>query len=129
MAFKLTTAEVNLRDELQGELSKAWDEIVVAVKEYNRIQADAKVKVEDAVITFNKIAENVKAFTDAIAEGAQTEISTRSVEWRESESGEDAGIWRDEWKGYYLEEIDPDWPRAIDIDKPDIDLTALPVEA
>jgi hypothetical protein len=129
MVFKLTTSEIHLRDELQSDLIKAWEAAQEAMREFNAAQRAAKAKVEDAVIMFNKIAENTKAFTDAIAERAQEEIDARSPGWREGECGANAGHWRDEWKTFFIDELDPDWPCSIDIDKPYMDLTELPEEA
>jgi hypothetical protein len=129
VSFKLTTAEIRLRDDLQNELNKAWDLVVAAAREHNRIQALARVPVQEAVIAFNRIAEHAKSFTEAIAVRAQEEISTRSQTWLEGDNGEAATFWRDEWKGFDIDELDPEWPEAIDIRKPDMDLIDLPTEA
>jgi hypothetical protein len=129
MSFKLTTAEYRLRDELQCELSKAWDEVEDAERAFNRAMGDAKIKVEDAISAFNTIATHAQSFAKAIADRAQDEINLRSQTWLESEAGEEASYWRDEWKGFDIDDVDVDWPDWLDIDEPDIDMMALPEES
>jgi hypothetical protein len=129
MSFKLTTAECRTRDDLQGELSKAWSDIEEAEQAFNKAMVAAKVNVENALGRFNQVAEHAQAFAEAIAERAQEEINARSVTWLESESGEAASFWRDEWKCFSIDDVDPDWPEYLDLDEPDFNLIDLPEEA
>jgi hypothetical protein len=129
MSFKLTTAEIRLRDELQGELSKAWEEVETAEHAFNKAMHEAKAKVEDAVSAFNNIATHAQSFAKAIADRAQDEINLRSQTWLESENGGEASYWRDEWKCFSIDDIDIDWPDWLDLDEPNIDLMELPEEA
>ena len=129
MTFKLTSAELHALEELESDLDKAWDATVGAVIEYNKTQALAQMIVDTAVSRFNRTAELVKSFTDAIAERAQEQISTHSDAWRDSDSGEAARLWRDEWRHFYIEELDPVYPKPLHIDKPYMDLDNLSEEA
>jgi hypothetical protein len=129
MSFKLTTAEYRLRDELQADLDKAWADVEEAERAFNRAVSDAKTRVEDSVSAFNQIAAHAQSFSKAIAERAQDEINIRSQTWLESENGEEASFWRDEWKSFDIIDIDIDWPNRLDIDRPDMNLLELPEEA
>jgi len=128
MAFKLTKDEVKARDELSDDLHIAWGKVDEAVAKFNAIVDEAKGEIELAVEKFNEVVERSNEFTGGVAQRAEDEFDERSENWQSGDKGDAASTWKDEWANAELEALDIEWPDELNIDQPEIDLTALPEE-
>lgn len=97
MAFKLTRAQISLRADLHRRLDIAAE------------------RVSDAIVAYNDLLGDVRAFAESVAGEAQDEFSVRSEHWQESRRGEAAQAWIDAYQ-------DADF---VDLDEPDFHTDAL----
>lgn len=131
MAFKLTKDEMKTKTELGESLEKAWASVEEAVGVYNDDIKVAKEKVTKVIASFNDVAAQAATFIAGVAERAEGEIGDKTEKWQESEKGEAAASWKDEWSEFDADgiEIMDWWPEELVIEQPTVvDLDALPEE-
>lgn len=86
--MKLTTAETNARDAHIEALNTAHAAMVEAIRAYNAALAVAAT------------------FAEKIATERREEWDGRSERWQESDAGQNAATFVEEWEGFETEEID-----------------------
>jgi hypothetical protein len=131
MAFKLDKKETARQEELVADLRKASSELEDAVSVYNDALEKLKAPVEEALKKYNDVVEEARGFSADIASRADDEITDKSERWQESERGEAASSWKDEWENASLDEIEIEFPDEIAVagnDHADT-LEGLPTEA
>lgn len=130
MAFKLTKVEVEQRDQLVAALNTKYAALEDAVSEYNAKLAELREPLQHALDGYNEAVEQARGFAEDIASQIDNDIEDKSEKWQESERGEAAIAWRDEWQGIDLSEIDLDLPGDLEVEATDhaADLEALSSE-
>jgi len=130
MAMKLNKQDEKKRDELVSELNKLRTEIEEAIGKFNDGVATLKEPVTAAIEKYNAELENARAWTEDIANQAESEFDEKSDKWQEGERGEAARSWIDEWQSAELEEFQLEFPDELADDLPDHieTLENLPVE-
>lgn len=118
MAFKLDKQESLRRAGLVASLQEAWGKIEDAVDVYNDAVAELKGPVAEAIEAYNEIATEAAGFAEDVATRAEGEFDDKSEKWQESERGQAAGGWRDEWQSLDLATIEPEFPDDLAIDDP-----------
>jgi hypothetical protein len=100
-----------------------------AVTAFDDAVAIAWEAVADAIADANDAAAAVTAFLEARVADWEDEFGDRSERWQQSDKGEEARQWIDEWDDFArkLEPAAHDAPEPIEIELPDYD--ALPEEA
>jgi hypothetical protein len=131
MAFKLTKDEQKTKTELSANLEKAWASVEDAVGAYNDEVNVAKQKITAVIASFNDTAAQAATFIQEVASRAEGEIDEKTEKWQESDKGQEAVSWKDEWSEFDADGIENiDWPEELAIEQPTVvDLDALPEEA
>ncbi len=128
MAFKLTKDETGQRQELSRKLSEAAAKLSGAIDAFNAGLEQLKAPVEAAADEYNSLISDAREFAENIASQADADIGDKSDRWTESDRGQAAVQWRDEWQGISMDDVDVQYPD--DIDPPDLDhsdnLEAMP---
>lgn len=96
--MKLTTAETNARDAHIEALNTAHAAMVEAIRAYNAALAAAAT------------------FAETIATERREEWDGRSERWQESDAGQNAATFVEEWEGFEAEEIDEPENAADDLE-------------
>ena len=132
MAFKLTKAEDQRRMDYVTSLNELKSKLEDAIGEFNAKREELKAPVEAAFNAYKEALAEAKGFAEDIASAAEGQIDDKSERWQESERGEAARSWQQEWEGAELDEPD-DIDFGDDLDTPDLDhadtLENLPIEA
>jgi hypothetical protein len=119
MAFRITKAEADRREELVKRLEAQWGVVEDSVREYNEAVQSLREPVENALNLYNEIVQEARGFADDIANEHTDAFDDKSERWQDSETGEAVREWVDEWQNVVLEEIAPDWPADLDITDPE----------
>lgn len=119
MAFKLTKDESAQRDKILAELNETRDVLEAAISAYNSVVEEAKPPVEEALEKYNAVVERAQSFAVDIANQAETDIDEKSEAWQESERGEAAVEWKDEWLDAEFSAYELEFPDELQFDQPD----------
>ena len=119
MSFKLTKEQRERRDELVEAFHEASSGLETAIAEYNAKLEEMKAPVEAALAKYNEVGNDAREFADEISGWAGGEIQERSERWQESERGQAAQSWCDEWSNLTFDEVTIDLPEEITLDDPD----------
>lgn len=129
--FKLTKAELAQRADLVAALSIASGVLTDAIDEFNASLAAAREKLESIVNDYNETLSKARDFAEDIAQSRRDEWNDKSERWQESEAGQNANAFVDEWEGIELDDIEIEFPEPIE--EPDIthgdDLETAPTVA
>jgi hypothetical protein len=128
MALKLSKTDATRRADYVQQLHDKWLAVQTAVEVFNERTAALHEDVDKAVEEYNELLSEVRGFAEYIAIAADDEIGNKSDKWAESERGEAATSWRDQWEGYSPDEIEVTYPDDLMIEDPQHadDLEALP---
>lgn len=126
MAFKLSKAESNTKNELATNLRKAHQEMT----ERAQVAHEAVSDLNDAIHYYNSVLSDVEAFRDERVQVWRDGYDDKSEKWQEGEKAEAASTLMEEWEGLDLSEVETvEVPSAApDVSHAD-DLDALPSEA
>jgi chromosome segregation ATPase len=119
MAFRLTKAEVQQREEIAAALDAAGTTLNAAVETYNAACEEAWKDVLKAQTAYNQQVEVAQAFITEIHETRQSEFDDKSEKWQDGEAGQAVSGWLEQWE-VELDEIEIDKPDGFD----DLDLDA-----
>jgi hypothetical protein len=108
MAIKLTKAEVIRQTKLVAELRVQEYAMTAAIEDFNTAMDSARVDLREAVEKYNEVISEVNGFALDIATRLQDEIDEKSEKWQESEKGEAAVAFKDEWEQIDGGELDAD---------------------
>lgn len=115
MAFKLTKADMARRDDLINKLSELRDELEQRVEDVNDALDTAVEALRQGIVEYNELLEEARGFTADIVSQAQEDIADKSERWQESERGEAAQGWADEWENAYFEDVETPQIERIDL--------------
>ena len=128
--FKLAKEEISTRNAIQTKLNDAWAEVEKSVGDFNDAVQELRGPVDTAVTKFNEAAAEANEFAANVAARASEEFDNKSENWQESDKGQEASSWKDEYENFTMDELEEGWPDDLDIPQPDIDIeAALPQEA
>lgn len=123
MAFKLTKPEMVRRDYLVAKLAEMRDELEKRVEDVNDALDTAVEALRQGIVEYNELVEEARGFSSDIASQAQEDIGDKSERWQESERGEAAKSWADEWESADFEDVELPQIERIDLGALDHDGT------
>ncbi len=127
----LSADDSKRRDGYVSELQELHGKLVDAIAVYNAALAVARGELMLAYNAYNSTVNEAKGFADDIASVNQEIYDERSEKWQESEKGEAAKEWIDEWESAELEEFEDPFADEEELEAPDCvseKLEALNVE-
>jgi hypothetical protein len=131
VSFKLDKADKQRRGELVEQLSAAAAKVEDAINVYNAGLEALKGPLEAEIEAYNALVTEARDFAEDRANVADEAISDKSDKWQESERGEAAVAFRDEWQNLSLDDVEIDLPD--DVETPALDhsetLDGAPEEA
>lgn len=98
MSFKLTKAESEKKSILESALSDARDEITKKYEEINVKIAALNAELDEAHVSYNNIVSDAYDFVLGIADSRGDEFDDKSERWQESDKGDAASSWINEYK-------------------------------
>ena len=117
MALKLTKDEIKQKDDHVSELEKQMANMENAVNVFNAAMETARVDLRDAVSKYNEALTAARGFAEDIASRLENEIDDKSEKWQESDKGQAAASFKDDWEGVELQDdLDADEIAPGDID-------------
>lgn len=117
MAIRLTRAEQKRLMELNRRAIDARGKLDRALEVLNiRLQNAVADFNDNALARYNEAVEEAQAFRDQITERLDTEIGKRSDDWRQTDAGENAIEFTEEWSAVDFEEIEVIEIEVIEID-------------
>ena len=130
MAFKLDKDGVERREKLVAELREKADKVEDAIAVYNDLVKAARLDVEAALTAYNETLQEVAGFAEDIVSQADQDLSEKSEKWQDSERGQAALAWKEEWDTAMFEQLEIEFPDDIEAPEPTHadDLEALATE-
>ena len=113
MAFRLTNRESSLRDEYVHRLRKAHEDVTAAMVDFNEKLDKLTGDVNQAVARYNEVQADAQEFISNITARLEEEVNDKSEKWQESDRGQAASTFLDEWNI----ELDP----MADLELPPVD--------
>jgi ClpP class serine protease len=128
---KLTKEQEERRTKILLELREAAQEVESKVGNYNAARDQAWADVEAAVEHYNTVRGEAEELRDEVVNDAQAAIGDKSENWQESDKGQEAASWVEEWENLELDELSVDEPDELSADEPSHadDLENLPGES
>lgn len=117
--FKLTKAELEARADLVGKLNDSATALMKTIDEYNDELERLRGPIEDALSAYNELVAEARDFASDVASQADSDIADKSEKWQDSERGQAAIAFKDEWEGLVLEDVEIDFPEELSVDEPD----------
>ena len=117
--FKLNKTQQDERDNLIDALRERAQKIHDTIIDYNNIMEEQKDRVIQALNEYNGIMEEARTFVDGIGTKAQDAIDEKSDKWKESENGEKASNFAEEWSNADMFDHEIEFPDPIDPEMPD----------
>src|SRR5262245_21534791 len=118
MAFKLTKEEIAKRDEIFAALNEKYAELETAVGEYNEAVGKAQTEVENVLAEYNKVLADARELAQDIANDADSEMMEKSEKWADSDAGQAAQAFKDEWEGLNLDDLEIEFPGELVVEDP-----------
>lgn len=130
MPFKLSKDELAQRDLLIDKLNAASSALTDAINAYNEGIALLKEPAERALEAYNEAAVAAREFAADIASQAEQDMSEKSEKWLESDRGQAAEAFKQEWESAELDDIELEFPEELSFDDPDYAATldGIPTE-
>jgi predicted nucleic acid-binding Zn-ribbon protein len=131
VAFKLTKHDAARRAEHVEKLTEAAAKLEDAVVVFNAGLEQLKGPLTAALAEYNSVLAEARGFAEDIASQADSELDEKSERWRDSDRGQAAVAFKDEWEGLALDELElelPDEARLPDEDHAAV-LEGAPTEA
>lgn len=130
MAFKLTASQLASRDHLDQSMNEAHAALKEGITQFNEKLEKLRAELEDIERVYNERVQAVRDFMEEVTTAAEEEFEPHSEQWKESEEGEAAQKWMEEWFGALntLEDLSIEYPQDIvldDIEEPPV-LAELP---
>jgi archaellum component FlaC len=119
MTFKLSIAKAAERDNYVDALRERSEKIKDAIVAFNEEMERQKDNVILALNEYNGIMEEVRVFVDAVRQTAQDAFEEKSEKWQESDNGQKAANFIEEWDNADLFDHEIDFPEPIDPEAPD----------
>lgn len=129
--MKLSKQERAQRDALVTLISDAALKLHAAVDEFNLGLDALKAPVDAALDTYNAAVDEARAFVVDVAQRLNDELGGRSAKWLESDRGQAAAQFKEDWENFDPEEVELDLPDEVNFDDPECgnELEALATEA
>lgn len=108
--LKLSKKQQAERDELIASLAAAKEQLIEARQSVE----DAVSQYNDRVNEVNEVAASINEFCENIVSRAEEEMEGRSEKWLESDRGEAAAAWIEDWQNVSLDIME-----CIEVDFPD----------
>lgn len=117
MALKLTKDEIKQRDGFIADLEKGSSNLEEAFKVFNSVLEGARIDLRDAVGKYNEALAAARGFAEDIASRLEDEIDDKSEKWQESDKGQAAAAFKDDWESVeFQDDLDADEIAPGDID-------------
>lgn len=97
MAFKLTKAENNRREELVASIEIATTPLSAAITEANEAIVAIVASLNEKVAAYNEVLSEARDFAATLVERLQEEFDDKSEKWQEGERAEAASEFIDSW--------------------------------
>jgi hypothetical protein len=114
MAIKLTKDENEQRDELVAELEIAGGALHTAMEEVAEMVKEANEIAAAAIAAYNEALADAREFVETTASRLRDELDGRSEKWLESDKGQAAIEFVEQWEGETFDDLE--WE---DIDPPE----------
>lgn len=128
--MKLNKTEQAQKLALYDALAEATSKLEQAANTFNEVKTQALGVLNDEVRAYNIVLDTVRDFVEGITSQLVDNIEEKSEKWQESDNGQTAIAFKDEWENFEIEpldEIDVDDIEMFDNDTADR-LSDLPVE-
>jgi hypothetical protein len=131
MAFKLDKQEKERRDQIVADIYESAGKLEDAIAVYNDEMTKLRGPLDEAIRNYNEVVESARGFAEDIASAADCAIDDKSEKWQDSDNGQAAVLWKDEWESASFDEIEVEYPDDLTIDGIDhaATLDQLPEEA
>ena len=96
-------------------IRKTRDELDAAVEKFNARNAESLVPVEAAIDKLNAALIAAAEWRDGVTQEMERYAVDRSERWRESEAGQNFKLWKDQFLGLFLDEIELEKPDDLEI--------------
>lgn len=133
MAFKLTRAEEYRLELLRDKLADARLTLEAVFNAQSAIIEDAYAAINAALAPYNEIVEEARGFVEDIASEREGEWDDKSERWQESDRGEAARDWFEQWQSAAecdietIDDLEPVLPEFDPVDVSEL-LENLPTE-
>lgn len=117
--MKLTKHEQEQKAEWEKKITAARKALQDAVDIYNTQLENLTEVLKDAVDVYNDIVNDCTAFCEDIANEIDSELEERSEKWLESDKGQAAISWGDQWKDFSCLQEDLELPDEVVLDSDD----------
>jgi predicted nucleic acid-binding Zn-ribbon protein len=115
MALKLTKKELAERTKLCDDVRSAADVLEEALTDFQDAVQTAYDALQDKVTAYNETLAPLREFKDDISSRLEEEISDKSERWQESDKGQAASEWQQEWANADIEDIELDGVPTLDL--------------
>lgn len=112
VAYELTQEEDARRDGLVARLGELREGVEGALETFAEKLDEAWAPVKDAVSAYNEVLSEARGFAEDVASLRREAFDGRSERWRESDEGERAGSWVEEWERAEFPELELERPEA-----------------
>lgn len=116
MPFKLTKADMKLRDEILEKLSAQKGKLDAAIAKFNDMVAIAHADVKACVEGYNEVLSEAREFAADTATQASDDYDAKSERWQESAKGQAAAEFKSAWEDVGLAYVKVDAPERLSID-------------
>jgi hypothetical protein len=133
MAFKLTRSEESRLELLRDKLADARLTLEAVFNAQSAVIEDAYAEINAALAPYNEIVEEARGFVEDIASEREGEWDDKSERWQESDRGQAARDWFEQWRSAAeceietIDDLEPTVPEFNPVDVSDL-LENLPVE-
>jgi len=115
MAFKLSKKEDAEREVLAAKLENAAQELEQKIADFNRMLWESNSILQEAIDAYNDVLDQAQSFVEEISEAAENEHAEKSESWQESDRGQAAYEWVEEWRNVELDYVIIDMPDELSL--------------
>ena len=103
------------KEKVAEDIRKVRDELDAAVEKFNARNTESLVPVEAAIDKLNAALIAAAEWRDGITEVMEQDADARSERWRESEAGQNFKLWKDQFLGLFLDELELEKPDDLEL--------------
>jgi ElaB/YqjD/DUF883 family membrane-anchored ribosome-binding protein len=119
MPFSLNPTQVAMKTEFMSVLEEVETKLKTAITKYNEEVEPLRTQVNAALDDYNDVIQKLREFCEDIANEADDEILVKGEKWQNSDKGQQALNWKEEWEQADFEELEIDFPDDLDVEVPD----------
>ena len=103
------------KEKAAEDIRKARGELEAAVEKFNARNAQSLTSVKAAIDKLNAALITAAEWRDGVTEEMEQYADARSERWRESEAGQNFKLWKDQFLGLFLDELELEKPDDLEL--------------